>query len=344
MESSNSMFFDTDYPELRKAISDIIESIAQSSQEGKKELFTTLSEQVKGMNLKDLGLAINDQGLQKEVNKELFIKFIEEALEGLTSENVDSKIIEEALKSVNQQAISNVINNNKGPLDNLVNYFKSASANKKIGIASAVMVLGAAFSPLIVLATLIALVGIGARYAGIGIVKAGEKIKEGAIDAGKAVKSLSKNLGDKLPEVGPKKDNFSKLYNSLAQEIIGYNMSEEGEKIKNAQSKAKVIGMLQNEGQRSAIQELVKNGTIQNFSEDDMKKLREKGTSTYESDKEALEELMEKFQSKIMAIGEGKIEEVEKMVNDKVNQMKSPVPQLDSPSSEQASTGETKTL
>ncbi|WP_223823036.1 MULTISPECIES: hypothetical protein [Wolbachia] len=234
MESSNSMFFDTDYPELRKAISDIIESIAQSSQEGKKELFTTLSEQVKGMNLKDLGLAINDQGLQKEVNKELFIKFIEEALEGLTSENVDSKIIEEALKSVNQQAISNVINNNKGPLDNLVNYFKSASANKKIGIASAVMVLGAAFSPLIVLATLIALVGIGARYAGIGIVKAGEKIKEGAIDAGKAVKSLSKNLGDKLPEVGPKKDNFSKLYNSLAQEIIGYNMSEEGEKIKNA--------------------------------------------------------------------------------------------------------------
>ncbi|WP_265040290.1 hypothetical protein [Wolbachia endosymbiont (group A) of Trypoxylon clavicerum] len=71
---------------------------------------------------------------------------------------------------------------------------------------------------------------------------------------------------------------------------------------------------------------------------------REKGTSTYESDKEALEELMEKFQSKIMAIGEGKIEEVEKMVNDKVNQMKSPVPQLDSPSSEQASTGETKTL
>ncbi|WP_341817658.1 hypothetical protein [Wolbachia endosymbiont (group A) of Pherbina coryleti] len=318
MESSNSMFFDTDYPELRKAISDIIESIAQSSQEGKKELFTTLSEQVKGMNLKDLGLAINDQGLQKEVNKELFIKLIEEALKDLTSENVDSKIIEEALKSVNQQAISNVINNNKGPLDNLVNYFKSASANKKIGIASAVMVLGAAFSPLIVLATLIALVAIGARYVGIGIVKAGEKIKEGAIDAGKAVKSLSKNLGDKLPEVGPKKDNFSKLYNSLAQEIIGYNMSEEGEKIKNAQSKAKVIGMLQNEGQRSAIQELVKNGTIQNFSEDDMKKLREKGTSTYESDKEALEELMEKFQSKIMAIGEGKIEEVEKMVNDKV--------------------------
>nr|WP_265017227.1 hypothetical protein [Wolbachia endosymbiont (group A) of Epistrophe grossularia] len=113
-------FFDneTDYQELRKAISDIIESIAQFPQEEKGKLFEALSEQVKGMNLKDLGLAINDQGLQKEVNKELFIKFIEEALKGLTSENVDSKIIEEALKSVNQQAISNVINNNKGPLDN----------------------------------------------------------------------------------------------------------------------------------------------------------------------------------------------------------------------------------
>ncbi|MDE5058888.1 MULTISPECIES: hypothetical protein [Wolbachia] len=69
-----------------------------------------------------------------------------------------------------------------------------------------------------------------------------------------------------------------------------------------------------------------------------------KGTSTHEEDMEKLVGFMSEFQSKIMAIGEGKIEEVEKMVNDKVNQMKSPVPQLDSPSSERASTGETKTL
>jgi hypothetical protein len=96
MAPTNSTFFDTDYPELRKAISDIIESIAQSPQEEKGKLFEALSEQVRGMNLKDLGLAINDQGLQKEVNKELFIKLIEEALKGLTSEDIDSKIIEEA--------------------------------------------------------------------------------------------------------------------------------------------------------------------------------------------------------------------------------------------------------
>lgn len=114
--------------------------------------------------------------------------------------------------------------------------------------------------------------------------------------------------------------------------------------MEDAQNEKKIVEMLQNEGQRSAIQELVKNGTIQNFSKDDMSRLLEKGLSTHLDDQKALEELMEKFQSKIMAIGEGKIEEVEKMVNDKVNQMKSPVPQLDSPSSEQASTGETKTL
>ncbi|WP_265016178.1 hypothetical protein [Wolbachia endosymbiont (group A) of Anoplius nigerrimus] len=114
--------------------------------------------------------------------------------------------------------------------------------------------------------------------------------------------------------------------------------------VEDAQNEKKIVEMLQNEGQRSAIQELVKNGTIQNFSKDDMSRLLEKGLSTHLDDQKALEELMEKFQSKIMAIGEGKIEEVEKMVNDKVNQMKSPVPQLDSPSSEQASTGETKTL
>ncbi|WP_341818755.1 hypothetical protein [Wolbachia endosymbiont (group B) of Ennomos erosarius] len=157
MAPTNSTFFDTDYPELRKAVSDIIESIAQSQQEEKGKLFTTLSEQVEKMNFNNLDLAINDQGLQKEVNKELFIKFIEEALKSPTFEKTNLEVIEDALKHVNDQAIGNVINNNKGPLDDLVNYFESASANKKIGIASTGIVLGVAFSPLIVLATLIAL-------------------------------------------------------------------------------------------------------------------------------------------------------------------------------------------
>ncbi|WP_374698674.1 hypothetical protein [Wolbachia endosymbiont (group B) of Limnophora tigrina] len=339
MAPTNSTFFDTDYPELRKAISDIIESIAQSPQEEKGKLFEALSEQVRGMNLKDLGLAINDQGLQKEVNKELFIKLIEEALKGLTSENVDSKIIEEALKSVNQQAISNVINNNKGPLDNLVNYFKSASANKKIGIASTGIVLGVAFSPLIVLATLIALVAIGARYVGIGIGKAGEKIKEGAIDAGKAVKSSYKDLIDKLPTIQARENNFSRLKTNVLETIanIGLKNNEDIDVEKALGNRRKILEMLQNEEQRSAIKELVKEGVTKDFSEDDISRLISKGLSTHEEDMTEFKSLMEKFQPAIMAIGDGKIEEVEKMVNDKVNQMKPPVPQLDDPSSKRVS-------
>lgn len=323
-------FFDneTDYQELRKAISDIIESIAQSPQEEKGKLFEALSEQVKGMNLKDLGLAINDQGLQKEVNKELFIKFIEEALENSKPENIEPKIIEEALQSVNQQAISNVINNNKGPLDNLVNYFKSASANEKIGIASAGIVLGVAFSPLIVLATLIALVGIGARYVGIGIGRAGEKIKEGAIEAGKAVKSSYKDLIDRLPEVQRRENNFEKLISNLMEKNLE---ADEGERTM-LSNKIKIIKMLQNQEQLAAIGQLIGEDNT-----DLLNNLMSKGTSTHEEDMEKLVGFMSEFQPKIMAIGSD-IKEVEKMVNDKVNQMK-PNSQLGSSSAARVSEG-----
>ncbi|MFP3014866.1 MAG: hypothetical protein ACEY3B_00875 [Wolbachia sp.] len=326
MAPTNSTFFDTDYPELRKAISDIIESIAQFPQEEKGKLFEALSEQVREMNLKDLGLAINDQGLQKEVNKELFIKLIEEALKGLTSENVDSKIIEEALKSVNQQAISNVINNNKGPLDNLVNYFKSASANKKIGIASTGIVLGVAFSPLIVLATLIALVAIGARYVGIGIGKAGEKIKEGAIEAGKAVKSSYKDLIDKLPEVQRRENNFEKLISNLMEK----NLEADEEERTMLSNEIKIIKMLQNQEQLAAIGQLIredKAGLLNN--------LMSKGTSTHEEDMEKLVDFMSEFQPAIMAIGSD-IKEVEQKVNEKTQEIK-PDSQLGSSNAERVS-------
>ncbi|BET30259.1 MAG: hypothetical protein ABS251_00215 [Wolbachia endosymbiont of Ephestia elutella] len=330
MATTNSTFFDTDYPELRKAISDIIESIAQSPQEEKGKLFGALSEQVRGMNLKDLGLAINDQGLQKEVNKELFIKFIEKALENLEPEEIKPEIIEKVLQSVEREAISNVINNNKGPLDNLVNYFKSASTNEKIGMASAVMVLGAAFSPLIVLATLIALVAIGARYVGIGIGKAGEKIKEGAIDSGKAVKSFVKDVIDELTW---EKINFSRLEKEFIDDMV---YPENAEKSKEAQNKIRIIKMLKNEEQRSAIQELVKNGTIQNFSEADMIRFLEKGLSTHEEDMQKLLDLMKNFLPAIMDSGNNKIEKVEKIVGDKVKQME-PNSEVKNPSSERVS-------
>ncbi|MDX5495764.1 MAG: hypothetical protein O7198_03730 [Wolbachia endosymbiont of Nomada marshamella] len=65
MAPTNSTFFDTDYSELRKAISDIIESIAQSPSEGKEELLKALSEQVRGMNLEGLSLGSVDKKYEK---------------------------------------------------------------------------------------------------------------------------------------------------------------------------------------------------------------------------------------------------------------------------------------
>ncbi|KLT21967.1 hypothetical protein wVul_1712 [Wolbachia endosymbiont of Armadillidium vulgare str. wVulC] len=341
MAPTNSTFFDIDYPKLRKTISDTIESIAQSPQEEKGKLFEALSEQVRGMNLKDLDLAINDQGLQKEVSKELFIKFIEGAFENLKPEDIKPEIIEKALQFVEREAISNVINNNKGPLDNLVNYFKSASANKKIGIASTGIVLGVAFSPLIVLATLIALVAIGARYVGIGIGKAGEKIKEGAIEAGKAVKSSYKDLIDKLPTIQARENNFDKFKNNLSGRIIKIGTAQkreetgEDETKNNLSSMLEIVKILQKKEQLMAIKELVKDGTIQNFSEDDMSRLLEKGLSTHLDDRDAFDDLINKFQSAIMAIGSD-IKEVEQKVNEKAQEIK-PDSQLGSSSAERLS-------
>ncbi|XCA33690.1 MAG: hypothetical protein ABS808_02555 [Wolbachia endosymbiont of Polyergus mexicanus] len=328
LEGDDDEFFDAqiDHQELRKAISNIIEGIVKSSSEEKKALLSKISNTVDEIDIYELKLVISSQGLEKATNKELFIKLIEEALKGLTSENVDSKIIEEALKSVNQQAISNVINNNKGPLDNLVNYFKSASANKKIGIASTGIVLGVAFSPLIVLATLIALVAIGARYVGIGIGKAGEKIKEGAIEAGKAVKSSYKDLIDKLPEVQRRENNFEKLISNLMEKNLE---ADEGERTM-LSNEIKIIKMLQNQEQLAAIGQLIgedKAGLLNN--------LMSKGTSTHEEDMEKLVDFMSEFQPAIMAIGSD-IKEVEQKVNEKVQEIK-PDSQLGSSSAERVS-------
>ncbi|ONI55816.1 hypothetical protein N500_1123 [Wolbachia pipientis wUni] len=105
----------------------------------------------------------------------------------------------------------------------------------------------------------------------------------------------------------------------------------------------KILEMLQIERQRSAIQELVKNGTIQNFSEDDMSRLLEKGLSTHVADMKALNDLINKFQPAIMAIGNGKIEDVEQKVNEKAQEME-PDSQLGDSSTERVSEEENKTL
>ncbi|MDM8335170.1 hypothetical protein [Wolbachia pipientis] len=91
------------------------------------------------------------------------------------------------------------------------------------------------------------------------------------IEVGKAIKSFVKNVIDKLPviQVRGRDENFYKLYQELSQHAL----HAESEEMKNIQDKAKIIEMLQNEEQRSAIKELVKARVIQSFSEENMKRL-----------------------------------------------------------------------
>ncbi|MGL9702720.1 hypothetical protein [Wolbachia endosymbiont of Cimex lectularius] len=169
---------------------------------------------------------------------------------------------------------------------------------------------------------LVAIVAIG--YA---IYQSRGETKEGAESLGKAIKSFVKDLIDKLPTVQARENNFAKLKNDLLEQ---YPKST-GEEQTTLNNKIEIIKMLQSEGQRSAIKELIKDGTIQNFSEDEMKRLIEKGDSTHVEDMKKLKGFMDDFLPKIMAIGEGKIEEVEEKVNEKVKEMKPPSA-IDNPS------------
>lgn len=191
------------------------------------------------------------------------------------------------------------------------------------GVTGALIVGGAAFVGFMALVAIAAI--------GYAIYQHRGEIKEGAMKVGKEVKSFVKDVIDKLPTIQARENNFRKLISNLTEQALNAT----GEERTILDNKVKIIEMLRNEEQRSAIRELIKNGTIQNFSEDDMKKLIEKGTSTHESDQKALEELMEKFQPEIMAIGNN-IEDVEKKVNEKVEAMK-PSSKVKESNSEQAS-------
>lgn len=190
------------------------------------------------------------------------------------------------------------------------------------------LISGAAFVGFVALVAIVAI--------GYAIYQNRSEIKEGAIEFGKAVKSFVKDVIDKLPTIQARENNFGKLISNLTEQ--GLKANDEERTI--LDNKVKIIEMLRNQEQKSAIQELVKDGTIKNFLEADMSRLLEKGFSTHESDEQSLKELMEKFQPAIMAIGNNEIEEVEKKVNEKVAAMK-PSPKVENPSSERVS-GEEK--
>lgn len=77
------------------------------------------------------------------------------------------------------------------------------------------------------------------------------KVKEGAIECGKAVKSFVKDVMDELTW---EKTNFSRLEKEFIYDMV---YPENAEKSKESQNKIRIINMLKNEEQRSAIQDIV---------------------------------------------------------------------------------------
>ncbi|WP_179949522.1 glycine zipper family protein [Wolbachia endosymbiont of Leptopilina clavipes] len=155
------------------------------------------------------------------------------------------------------------------------------------GVTGALIGGGAAFVGFVALVAIVAI--------GYAIYQHRGEIKEGAIKAGKAVKSFVKDVIDKLPTIQARENNFGKLISNVTKQ----DLKATGEERTILDNKVKIIEMLRNEEQRSAIRELVKDGDIKEFSEKDMERLLQKGLSTHESDEKALEDSIEELKAAI---------------------------------------------
>lgn len=183
------------------------------------------------------------------------------------------------------------------------------------GVAGALMGGGLALAGLVALVAIVAI--------GYTMYQSRSEIKEGGLDVGKAIKSLVKNFIDKLPTIQARENNFGRLRKELSKSIIGVSGSEKEGEVKSARDKAIVIEMLQDEGQRWAIKELVEKEEIKDFSKEDLEKLIGKGDSTHVEDMDKLKKLMDNFLPKIMAIGDNDIEKVNEKVQKPLTEMKS---------------------
>ncbi|WP_265014980.1 hypothetical protein [Wolbachia endosymbiont (group B) of Camptogramma bilineatum] len=155
------------------------------------------------------------------------------------------------------------------------------------------------------------------------------EIKEGAVEAGKAVKSFVKDVIDKLPTIQARENNFDRLRSELLAAIADNTKLKAGQSIEDANNQNKIVEMLRNQEQLAAIGQLIGENKAVLLSN-----LMSKGTSTHEEDMEKLVGFMSEFQPAIMAIGDNDIEKVREKVNEKVKEMK-PSPEVKNPSSEQ---------
>lgn len=215
------------------------------------------------------------------------------------------------------------------------------------GVTGALIVGGAAFVGFV---ALVAIAAIGYLiYQNRGEIKegaigVGKDVKTLHIEAGKVVKSFVKNIIDKLPTIQARESNFDRLLRELLTGIADDSKLKEGQSVENAKNQNKIVEMLQNQKQKSAIQKLVEDGDIKEFSEKDMERLLQKGLSTHREDMEKPQDkkepekkdfstLMDEFQSAIMKFGNDDIEKVIEKVNKKVQEMR-PSPEVKNPSSE----------
>ncbi|MDG7055827.1 MAG: glycine zipper family protein [Wolbachia endosymbiont of Menacanthus eurysternus] len=144
------------------------------------------------------------------------------------------------------------------------------------GVAGALMGGGLALAGLVALVAIVAIGYAIYQHRGEvkeGIGKTGEEVKGGMVEWGKAIKSLVKDFIDNLPTIQKREDNFAKLNSDLLEQ---YRKST-GEEQTTLNNKIEIIRMLQDKDQRSAIEKLVEKGEIKDFSEDEMKRLIEKG-------------------------------------------------------------------
>ncbi|WCR58713.1 MAG: hypothetical protein PG978_000127 [Wolbachia endosymbiont of Ctenocephalides felis wCfeF] len=273
------------------------------------EDFKKLSKEFKELTIKDVTDLLKGNGDLSEDAIGIVGKYFEQ----------DKAVLAEFLEQVNK------VKDMEGKLEALGNQLSTqgviggAAITALTGALAGSLVIGGVTGALmgggLALVGLVALVAIAAI--GYVIYQHRGEIKEGAESLGKAIKSLVKNFIDKLPTIQARENNFGRLRKELSKSIIGASGSEKEGEVKSARDKAIVIEMLQDEGQRWAIKELVKKEEIKDFSKEDLEKLIGKGDSTHVEDMDKLKGFMDNFLPKIMEIGEGKIEEVKKKVNEK---------------------------
>lgn len=325
------------YISERKDLLEALKSLLQANEFVKSgEIFDESSiKDVSELLIKDKDLLKNAIGIVKE-----YLEKDDNQLKMLLAQVSKVKGMEEKLEALGNQLLAQGVISGAA-----VTTLTGALAGLLTvgGVTGVLIVGGAAFIGFVALVAIAAI--------GYLIYQNRGEIKEGAVEAGKAVKRAWKSLQNIFPTIKAREKNFDRLNRELLEGIANNSKLKAGQTAEDAKNQNKIVEMLQNQEQQSAIVELIKNGDIQEFSEKDMKRLLRKGLSTHREDMEKPQDkkeseekdfstLMDAFQSAIMKFGNGEIEKAIEKVIEKVNekaQAMKPDSKVNNPNSEQVS-------